>query len=94
MLPAGLRADRGDVDRIVADVARVPGALDRTIFVVDAGDATHPVAAAQLEARVRRVLASGARHVAYSRDNALMDQPPLDPARAAISARAFPYLER
>jgi biofilm PGA synthesis lipoprotein PgaB len=94
MLPSGLRADPGDVDRIVASVARVPGALDRTIFVVDAGDATHPVAAAQLEARVRRVLASGARHVAYSRDNALMDQPPLDPARAAISARAFPYLER
>jgi biofilm PGA synthesis lipoprotein PgaB len=94
MLPTGLRAQRGDVDRIVADVARAPGALDRTIFVVDAGDPAHPVAAAELEARVRRVLASGARHVAYSRDNALTDQPPLDPARAAISARAFPYLER
>ncbi|WP_133479017.1 poly-beta-1,6-N-acetyl-D-glucosamine N-deacetylase PgaB [Cognatilysobacter segetis] len=94
MLPPGLRANRGDVDRIVANVARVPGALDRTVFVVDAGDATHAVPAAELEAQVRRVIASGGQHVAYSRDNALTDQPPLDPARAAISARAFPYLER
>jgi biofilm PGA synthesis lipoprotein PgaB len=94
LLPRGVRADHGAIDRIVADVARVPGALDRTVFIVDAGDATNPVPAAELEARVRRVIASGARHVAYSRDNALTDQPPLDPARAAISARAFPYLER
>jgi biofilm PGA synthesis lipoprotein PgaB len=94
ILPAGLSAARGDIDRIVADVARIPGALDRTVFVVDAGDASHAVAAEELEAQVRRVLASGGHHVAYSKDNALTDQPPLDPARAAISARAFPYLER
>jgi biofilm PGA synthesis lipoprotein PgaB len=94
MLPRGLRAGNGGIDRIVDDVARVPGALDRTIFVVDAGDATHTVTPAALEAQVRRVIARGGRHVAYSRDNALTDQPPLEPARAAISARSFPYLER
>ncbi|HZX81289.1 MAG TPA: poly-beta-1,6-N-acetyl-D-glucosamine N-deacetylase PgaB [Lysobacter sp.] len=89
MLPADARP--ATVDRIVADIAAAgPGALDRTIFVIDAtaldGDA--------LEALSRRVVASGGRHVAYSQDIALKDQPPLDPARAAISARAFPYLER
>ncbi|HEY4582699.1 MAG TPA: poly-beta-1,6-N-acetyl-D-glucosamine N-deacetylase PgaB [Lysobacter sp.] len=88
MLSADARA--ATVDRLVADVAATPGALERTLFVIDAtaldGDA--------LEALSRRVIASGGRHVAYSQDIALKDQPPLDPARAAISARAFPYLER
>lgn len=93
MLP-GARAATGAIDRRVADVARIAGGLDRAIFVVDAGDAGHAVPAAELEARVRRVIASGGRHVAYSRDDPSTDRPPLDPARAAISARAFPYLER
>lgn len=94
MLPPGLRASTGAVDRIVANAAAQPQGLERTIFVLDTGDAAHPVAAAELEAEARRVIASGGRHVAYSRDDALKDQPPLEPARAAISARAFPYLER
>ena len=74
----------------MAEVAASPDALARTVFVIDAtaldGDG--------LEALSRRVIASGGRHVAYVQDIALKDQPPLDPARAATSARAFPYLER
>jgi len=92
-LPRGLRAHHGDIDRLVTDVAHVPGAIERTLFIIDAGDASHAVPARELEAQVRRVLAAGGRHVAYSQDNARSDQPPLEPARAAISARAFPYLE-
>ncbi|WP_462115455.1 poly-beta-1,6-N-acetyl-D-glucosamine N-deacetylase PgaB [Lysobacter xanthus] len=94
MLPHDDRGSRGVVDRIVADVARTPDGLDRTVFVIDAGDGTRTLAASELEAQARRVIASGGRHVAYTQDQPLKDQPPLDPARAAISARAFPYLER
>ncbi len=88
MLPADARA--ATVDRIVADAAATPRALERTVFVIDATAADGDT----LEALSRRVIASGGRHVAYFQDIALKDQPPLDPARAAISARAFPYLER
>ncbi|WP_162823763.1 polysaccharide deacetylase family protein [Lysobacter sp. TY2-98] len=92
MLPADIRARA--VDGAVKAVAASPDALDRTVFVIDAGDVTHPLDPDDLEAQARRVIASGGRHVGYSRDVALKDLPPLDPARAAISARAFPYQER
>ncbi|WP_133498514.1 polysaccharide deacetylase family protein [Cognatilysobacter terrigena] len=94
MLPPDTRASRGAVDRTVRAVAASPDALDRTVFVIDAGDATNPLPPDELEAQARRVVASGGRHVGYSRDVPLKDVPPLDPARAAISARAFPYQER
>jgi biofilm PGA synthesis lipoprotein PgaB len=94
LLPRDDRGSRGVVDRIVADVARAPDGLDRTLFVIDAGDGTRALSAAELEAQTRRVIANGGRHVAYAKDDPLKDHPPLDPARAAISARAFPYLER
>lgn len=94
MLPQDDRASRGAIDRLVGEVARTPGTLDRTVFMIDAGDVADPLAPAELEAQARRIVARGGRHVAYTQDDALKDQPPLDPARAAISARAFPYLER
>ncbi|GAB1595560.1 poly-beta-1,6-N-acetyl-D-glucosamine N-deacetylase PgaB [Lysobacter claricitrinus] len=94
MLPHDQRGSRREVDRAVATVAASPAALDRTVFVIDTGDTAHPIPADELEAQARRVVASGGRHVGYSRDIALKDLPPLEPARAAISARAFPYQER
>lgn len=94
MLPHDPRGSHGRVDRIVEEVAKAPEGLDRTVFVIDAGNAARPLPAAELEAQTRRVIARGGRHVAYAGDEPLKDHPPLDPARAAISARAFPYLER
>ncbi|MGY3264337.1 polysaccharide deacetylase family protein [Lysobacter sp. HA35] len=94
MLPHDVRGSRREVDRAVAAVAASPTALDRTVFVIDAGDVANPLPSDELEAQARRVVASGGRHVGYSRDIALKDLPPLEPARAAISARSFPYPER
>lgn len=91
-IPAG--ASQVETDRIV-DAVATAGGLARTLFQlqVPAGPATAASTRA-LEAQARRVLARGGRHLAYRPDDVLRDQPPLDSARAVISARAFPYLER
>ncbi len=83
------------LEQLVARVAASPDGLDRTIFELQSTDwrASQPLAPALLEAHARRVLATGGRHLAYYPDDFLKDQPPLESARAVMSARAFPYLE-
>lgn len=86
----------GWLERLVRGVAASPDGLDRTIFELQSTDwrASRPVPADALEAQARRVMALGGRHLAYYPDDFLKDQPPLESARAVMSARAFPYLER
>lgn len=84
------------LEDLVRRVAGTPGALERTVFELQSTDwrVPAPVPSAVLEAQARRVLALGGRHLAYYPDDFLKDQPPLESARAVISARTFPYLER
>lgn len=84
------------LERLVAQVAASPEGLERTIFELQSTDwrGPRPVEPATLEAHARRILATGGRHLAYYPDDFLKDQPPLESARAVMSARAFPYLER
>jgi biofilm PGA synthesis lipoprotein PgaB len=84
------------LERLVRSVGTSPTGLDRTIFELQSTDwrVSRPVPADVLEAHARRVLALGGRHLAYYPDDFLKDQPPLESARAVMSARAFPYLER
>lgn len=84
------------LERLVAAVRASPDGLDRTIFELQTHDwrTGRAVPAAAFEAQARRVLARGGRHLAYYPDDFLKDQPPLDSARAVMSARAFPYIER
>lgn len=84
------------LEHLVRAVGRSPLGLDRTIFELQSTDwrGPRPVPAHALEAQARRVLALGGRHLAYYPDDFLKDQPPLESARAVMSARAFPYLER
>lgn len=86
----------GWLDTLVQRVAASPQGLDRTIFELQATDwrVSRPVPDHAMEAQARRVLALGGRHLAYYPDDFLKDRPPLESARAVISARAFPYLER
>ncbi|GAB2514275.1 poly-beta-1,6-N-acetyl-D-glucosamine N-deacetylase PgaB [Lysobacter humi (ex Lee et al. 2017)] len=84
------------LEHLTRQVGTHPDGFDRTIFELQSTDwrDSRPVDPAVLEAQARRVLALGGRHLAYYPDDFLKDRPPLDSARAVISARAFPYLER
>lgn len=87
-------APRAWLDRLVAAVKAQPGALARTAFqlqTVDWRDGSNGPGAA-LPATARRLQAQGVRHLAYYPDDFIGDQPPLETARDAISARSFPYL--
>jgi biofilm PGA synthesis lipoprotein PgaB len=86
----------GWLETLVQRVAASPQGLDRTIFELQATDwrVSRPVPVDAMEAQARRVLALGGRHLAYYPDDFLKDRPPLESARAVMSARAFPYLER
>ncbi|MEO6366056.1 MAG: poly-beta-1,6-N-acetyl-D-glucosamine N-deacetylase PgaB [Luteimonas sp.] len=83
------------LDNLVATVAQQPEGLKRTIFELQTVDwqTKQPIPPDRLKAIVRQLQAKGARHLAWYPDDFISDQPPLDDAREAMSARAFPYLE-
>ncbi|MGY1424407.1 poly-beta-1,6-N-acetyl-D-glucosamine N-deacetylase PgaB [Lysobacter sp. A289] len=84
------------MDRLVERVAQSPDGMSHTVFELQTVDwrTRQPVPAVQLKAQARRLLAQGARHIAWYPDNFIDDVPPLDDAREAISARSYPYLEQ
>lgn len=92
----GSREPQAWLDRLLEEVARSPDGLARTVFELQTVDwrTDRPIPAERLKAQVRRLLARGARHVAWYPDNFIDDVPPLRDAREAISARSFPYIER
>nr|WP_246505190.1 poly-beta-1,6-N-acetyl-D-glucosamine N-deacetylase PgaB [Coralloluteibacterium stylophorae] len=80
---------------LAAAAAARPEGLRRTVFELQTVDwrRGRPVPGATLEAQARRLRAAGVRHLAYYPDDFLRDHPPLPDARAAMSAREFPYPE-
>lgn len=86
------------LDRIVDEVARRPGALDRTVFELQSRDWRSlpgqpdgaPVDSKRLASWMERLQLRGARNFGYYPDDFLQDQPRLDTIRPAISNEWFP----
>ncbi|MHC9085825.1 poly-beta-1,6-N-acetyl-D-glucosamine N-deacetylase PgaB [Luteimonas sp. RIT-PG2_3] len=72
-----------------------PG-LSHTIFELQTVDWRNdrPIPGDILKAQVRRLLSQGVRHLAWYPDDFVANQPSLEDAREAMSARVFPYEER
>jgi biofilm PGA synthesis lipoprotein PgaB len=86
----GQRAVRQWLEKLVGRVQEA-GALGKTVFKVQSYDWARKswVANDLLEKEVRRLLASGAQHVAYYPDNVFEARPPAK-IGAAVSARRLP----
>lgn len=83
------------LDAIVDAVARRPGALDRTVFELQAKDWNRPgdpaVASETLAGWMRRLQLRGARNFGHYPDNFVRDEPSLDVIRPALSNAWFPH---
>ncbi len=83
------------LDSIVDTVARRPGALDRTVFELQAKDWRQPgapaVASETLAGWMRRLQLRGARNFGHYPDNFVRDEPRLDVIRPALSNAWFPH---
>lgn len=90
----------GDADAwlqgLAATVLATPTGAERTLFELQTVDwrVPAPLPGAHLRAQSRMLQALGIRHLGYYPDDFIGDHPPLEDARDAMSARAFPYLER
>ncbi|WP_064749642.1 poly-beta-1,6-N-acetyl-D-glucosamine N-deacetylase PgaB [Lysobacter firmicutimachus] len=84
------------MDRLVAQVARSPRGLARTLFELQTVDwrDNKPIPAQRLKTMARRLQAAGVRHLAWYPDNFIDDVPSTRDAREIMSARGFPYIER
>ena len=84
------------LEGLLAEVRRDDPGLDRTLFVLQTVDWRQraPIDGVRLEAQARRLVAAGARHLAWYPDDFVANLPPLGAAREAMSARSFPYEER
>ncbi len=73
-----------------------PEGVRRTVFELQAWDwrTGRPVPVTELQSQIRLLQVEGIRHLAWYPDGFLDNQPPLDAARALMSSRTFPYLER
>lgn len=82
------------LDRLVQQIGKRPGALERTVFELQARDwrSGHDEALdeAQLAAWMRRLQWNGARHFGYYPDDFLNDQPRLHRIRPALSNAWYP----
>lgn len=83
------------LDRIVDAVARRPGALDRTVFELQARDWSRPgeplVDSATLAGWMRRLQLRGARSFGYYPDDFARNAPRLDVIRPALSNAWYPH---
>ncbi|MET0328358.1 MAG: poly-beta-1,6-N-acetyl-D-glucosamine N-deacetylase PgaB [Luteimonas sp.] len=82
--------------RLAAAVLATPKGAERTLFELQTVDwrTPAPLPGATLRTQSRLLQAAGIRHLGYYPDDFIGDQPPLEDAREAMSAREFPYLER
>ena len=84
------------LDRLV-DAVRVqdPG-FNNTLFELQTLDwrTGKPIPGEQLRALVRRLQARGVKHMGWYPDDFIADRPALRDARAAMSVRNFPYVEK
>jgi biofilm PGA synthesis lipoprotein PgaB len=81
--------------KLTAQVAAVPGAMERTLFEFATMNwrTKKPIPDLDLAARMREVQAQGARHIGYYPDDFLHNHPDLETIRPFISASDYPYPE-
>lgn len=79
---------------LAARVETADPGFQRTVFVLQARDwaSDRAIDEAELIEQARQLRARGVRHLAYYPDDFIGGQPALRAARAAASARRFPYL--
>ncbi|MGB6007136.1 poly-beta-1,6-N-acetyl-D-glucosamine N-deacetylase PgaB [Castellaniella sp.] len=83
------------IKRLVAAVGQYPGALDHTVFELQARDWSAPrqpaVDTRILAGWMRQLLQAGARNFGYYPDDFVQNQPVLNAIRPAISNAWYPY---
>jgi len=84
------------LDRLVTAVRAHDPDLKHTMFELQTVDwrTQTPISGQRLRAQVRRLQAQGVRHFAWYPDDFIADKPSTTDARAAMSARNFPYPEK
>ncbi|PBJ83244.1 poly-beta-1,6-N-acetyl-D-glucosamine N-deacetylase PgaB [Lysobacteraceae bacterium NML93-0399] len=84
------------LQRLAQTVLATPKGAERTLFELQTVDwrVPAPLPGENLRAQSRMLQAAGIRHLGYYPDDFIGNQPPLEDAREAMSAREFPYLER
>jgi len=78
--------------QLFAKVAAVPGAVDRTVFELQARDwrSGKPIPSQEMAGQVRELHTLGARHIAYYPDDLFTDQPRLVDFKPAFSMATRP----
>lgn len=91
----GARDPERWLDRLVEAVRVHDPELWQTVFVLQTVDwnRRQPIPGKRLKAQTRRLIAQGVRHLAWYPDDFIADRPSTADARAALSARTFPYAE-
>lgn len=81
------------MDDLVEAVRKDDPQLSHTIFQLQTRDwrTSKPIPGPTLRTQSRRLMASGARHLAWYPDDFIADQPSTQDTRAAFSVRGFPY---
>jgi len=90
------------LDRLVDEVASREGALDKTVFELQAmdwrthapHDAAKPIATKTLAKWMKRLGLRGVRNFGYYPDNFITDHPNLKEIRPAISVEWYPFKEK
>lgn len=81
--------------KIVKKVAERPGALERTVFEIQARDWSKPgspfISGPVMAGWMKTLQLSGAKHFGYYPDDFIANHPPLSEIRPAISASWYPY---
>ncbi|MCF5092848.1 Poly-beta-1,6-N-acetyl-D-glucosamine N-deacetylase precursor [compost metagenome] len=92
----GSRRPQRWMDRLVVAVREHDPDLKHTMFELQTVDwrTQTPISGEQLRAQIRRLQAQGVRHFAWYPDDFIADKPSTQDARAAMSARNFPYPEK
>ncbi|MFI8716996.1 poly-beta-1,6-N-acetyl-D-glucosamine N-deacetylase PgaB [Stenotrophomonas sp. NPDC077464] len=84
------------LDRLVVAVREHDPGLSQTMFELQTVDwrTQTPISGERLRAQIRRLQAQGVRHFAWYPDDFIAGKPSTYDARAAMSARTFPYEEK
>lgn len=84
------------LDRLAISVAQHNGGLERTIFELQTVDWRNRTAvpATRLQQQMRRLRASGVKHLAYYPDDFINNRPALEQIRAAFSLADYPFRHR
>ena len=92
----GSRRPERWLDRLVVAVRAHDPELKHTMFELQTVDwrTQTPISGERLRAQIRRLQAQGVRHFAWYPDDFIADKPSTQDARAAMSARNFPYPEK